>query len=181
LENEKVVKISDLDLSLAEEFIEDVSFDLFACYQCGTCTGSCPVARFGGEEFSPRNIIRLIMLGDREAVLRNPLIWLCTGCYVCEERCPQDVKPPKIIVHLRNIAAKENIIPSVWSDIAANILTFGLMNEIGEFENKVRKTRFKIPELPPPDSETIRKLAEKIKFDILVHYKPPEEETGEQE
>ena len=179
METEKVVKLSDLDLSLAEEFIEDISFDLFACYQCGTCTGSCPVARFGGEEFSPRNIIRLIMLGDRDAVLQNPLIWLCTGCYVCEERCPQDVKPPEIFVHLRNMAAKENIMPSVWSDIAANILTFGLMNEVGEYENKIRQTRFKLPELPTPDADIMRKLAEKIKFTKLVHYKPPEEETGE--
>jgi hypothetical protein len=53
------------------------------------------------------------------------------------------------------------------------------MNEIGEFENKVRKTRFKLPELPTPDADTMRKLAEKIKFDRLVHYKSPEEETGE--
>jgi len=175
---EKVVRISDLDLSLAEEFVEDLTFDCMACYQCGTCTGSCPVSRFGGEEFSPRNIIRLITLGDREALLRNPLIWLCTNCYVCEERCPQDVKPPEIIVKLRNIASKEDILPDAWPDIAANILTFGLMNEVGEYENKIRQTRFKLPELPTPDSDTIKKLAEKIKFDVLVHFK---EKSGEKE
>jgi len=175
---EKVVRLSDVDLRLAEEFIEDLTFDLFACYQCGTCTGSCPVARFGGEEFSPRNIIRLIMMGDRDAVLHNSLIWLCTSCYVCEERCPQDVKPPEIIVKLRNIASKEDILPDAWPDIAANILTFGLMNEVGEYENKVRQTRFKLPELPTPDSDTIKKLAEKIKFDVLVHFK---EKSGEKE
>ncbi|MFX1465444.1 MAG: 4Fe-4S dicluster domain-containing protein [Promethearchaeota archaeon] len=178
METEKVVKLSDLDVSLAEEFTEDIAFDLFACYQCGTCTGSCPVARFGGEEFSPRNIIRLITLGDRDAVLHNPLIWLCTNCYVCLERCPQDVKPPEVFVHLRNIAAKEDILPDAWPDIAANILTFGLMNEVGEYENKIRQSRFKLPELPKPDSDTMKKLAEKIKFDILVHF---EEKSGEQD
>lgn len=171
---EKVIKIATTDLSLAEELRH---LDLFSCYQCDTCTGSCPVARFG-KGFSPRRIIRLIMWDEREELLQNPLIWLCTQCYLCYERCPQGVKPSEIIVELRNIAAKEDILPEHWPSIAANILTFGLINEVGEYENKIRKMRFRLPELPPPDSDTIRKLAEKIKFDTLVHF---EEKHGEQE
>ena len=50
---------------------------------------------------NPRTIIRKILLGMRKE------IWMCSNCYTCYERCPQDVKFTDIIFALRNIAARE--------------------------------------------------------------------------
>ena len=37
------------------------------CYQCGTCTATCPIARFT-DVFRPNKIIHLAKLGIRNAV-----------------------------------------------------------------------------------------------------------------
>ena len=47
-----------------------------SCYQCGTCTSSCP----SGRELyrGPRRLVRLILAGEIEAVLKSDDLWRCT-------------------------------------------------------------------------------------------------------
>ena len=40
------------------------------CFQCGSCTSSCPTARFS-DSYRPRTIIRMAQLGLRQKVLQN--------------------------------------------------------------------------------------------------------------
>ena len=51
------------------------------CYQCGTCTSSCP----SGRELyrGPRRIVRLILAGEIGAVLKSDDLWRCTECGTC--------------------------------------------------------------------------------------------------
>jgi heterodisulfide reductase subunit C len=60
-----------------------------ACLQCRKCSGGCPVA--AGADIKPHELVRLIQLGQREAVLASNLIWRCTSCQTCSTRCPQQV------------------------------------------------------------------------------------------
>ena len=76
------------------------------CYACGTCTASCPVSNID-DEYSPRKIIRQVLLGMREDVLSSPVIWRCVLCYACYATCPQNVKFRDVMKALREIATAE--------------------------------------------------------------------------
>ena len=76
------------------------------CFSCGTCTAGCPVTDVDSR-YSPRKIIRQVLLGQREAVLSNELLWYCETCYACSAYCPQDVKFGDVMRALREMAVAE--------------------------------------------------------------------------
>ncbi|MEM2673750.1 MAG: 4Fe-4S dicluster domain-containing protein, partial [Candidatus Bathyarchaeia archaeon] len=65
--------------------------NLLQCFQCGTCTSDCPVARFN-DKYRPRDIIRMAQLGLKDKVLNSDFLWLCASCFTCTDRCPQGVE-----------------------------------------------------------------------------------------
>jgi heterodisulfide reductase subunit C len=80
------------------------------CFTCGTCTASCPVAEVN-EAYDPRKIIRMSILGMRDAVLSSDILWMCSRCYTCHALCPQNVKFTDVISILRDMAVKEGYVP----------------------------------------------------------------------
>ena len=60
-----------------------------SCYQCHKCTAGCPTAY--AMDFGPAQIVRLIQLGQRQALLTCRSIWLCVGCETCGTRCPNGI------------------------------------------------------------------------------------------
>jgi heterodisulfide reductase subunit C len=83
-----------------EKIVEAVS----VCYQCGTCSGSCPVAPAGGMDYTPRTIMRLIQAGMEDEVLSSQTVWTCAACYSCAVRCPRDIDITDVMIRLRNLA-----------------------------------------------------------------------------
>ncbi len=79
------------------------------CFSCGLCTAGCPVADID-ESYSPRKIVRMVLLGMRKQVLSSDLIWLCSLCYTCYAHCPQNVKFTDITRALRAMAVKEGYV-----------------------------------------------------------------------
>ena len=75
---------------------------VLACIQCGTCTGSCPMAAY--MEFPPRKIIAMIRAGLRDEVLSSSSMWHCLSCYTCTARCPRGVKPTELAHALESLA-----------------------------------------------------------------------------
>ena len=74
-----------------------------ACDQCGKCPSSCPVT-VHVEGFNPRQIIAKVALGKEADLMKNQVIWTCTSCLKCKERCPEEISPYDIILTLRRIA-----------------------------------------------------------------------------
>jgi heterodisulfide reductase subunit C len=100
-----------------------------SCFQCGTCTASCPV-RATDENYNPRKIIRMVLLGMRDEVLGNEPIWLCTYCYTCQERCPQDVGITDLMFALKNLAAREGHMHPSYAPQIDVLANFGRMYEV---------------------------------------------------
>jgi heterodisulfide reductase subunit C len=74
------------------------------CIQCGTCSGSCPVAPAGGMDYTPRTIMRMIQAGLEDEVLSSTTVWTCAACYACAVRCPRDIDITDVMIRLRNLA-----------------------------------------------------------------------------
>lgn len=79
------------------------------CIQCGTCSGSCPTA--GYMEYSPREIIAALRAGILDRVLQTNTVWLCTSCYYCTVRCPQEIKFTDVMYELKRLGIKYGLYP----------------------------------------------------------------------
>jgi heterodisulfide reductase subunit C len=135
---------------------------LMRCFQCGTCTSDCPVARFS-DTYRPRQIIRMTQLGLRERVLNSDTLWLCASCFTCTDRCPQDVEVASVIRVLRNLAAERGHVPQVFKEEGASILDSGYAYRIPELRIKKRES-LGLPPLPMGNKESIRKSLRGVGF-----------------
>jgi heterodisulfide reductase subunit D len=88
---------------------------IVACYQCGTCSGSCPTA--SAMDYNPRRILHMLRLGLGDRVLKSQAIWLCTSCYSCTTRCPREIKISDTMLNLRSLAVDQGL------DLPPNLLT----------------------------------------------------------
>ena len=80
--------------------IEDISDQrILQCYQCGECSSGCPVA--ADMDVLPNTVIRLIQLGQEEAVMAAESPWVCASCYACSVRCPKDVRIAQVMEAVR--------------------------------------------------------------------------------
>jgi len=124
------------------------------CFACGTCSGSCPVREID-ERFNPRRIIRMVLLGLKDEVLRSDFIWYCTTCNSCQERCPQGVKIYNIMNILKNIAVKEGIIHPTFKAQVDLVKKMGRLYEVEDFDNK-KRVKSGLPEVKKSFPEVSR-------------------------
>ena len=101
------LNLQDLDPRFKDEVAAEPGCQhLLRCFACGVCTATCPVSELT-PGFSPSQIIRQVLYGQREALLGSPALWHCARCARCSFQCPQDVRFLDIIQGLRNLAVRD--------------------------------------------------------------------------
>lgn len=159
----KVIKASEIDPKFKYEISKMHGGEkLMRCFQCGTCTSDCPVARFS-DVYRPRQIIRMAQLGLKDRVLKSDTLWLCAACFTCTDRCPQDVEVASVIRVLRNLAAEQGCVPQVFKEEASCILESGYAYRIPELRLKKRE-QLGLPPLPKGNSGSIGKTLLNVHF-----------------
>lgn len=129
------------------------------CFSCGTCTAGCPVREIT-DRYNPRRIIRMALLGMKKEVLSSQFIWLCSSCYTCYERCPQDVRIPELMNAIKNIAVRDGKTPAAMKILIDLLSAHGRLLEITEFENDKRK-EFGLP-LIQGRTEDVKKILKEL-------------------
>ena len=137
------------------------------CFQCGTCTSDCPIARFS-DTYRPRTIIRMAQLGLKERVLSSDTLWLCASCFTCNDRCPQDVEVAGVIRILRNAAAQRGIVPLIFKELGSSILEGGVAYRIPELRLK-KRGEIGLPPLPKGNPDAMMKLAKATGFSKMLN------------
>ncbi|MDH5482471.1 MAG: 4Fe-4S dicluster domain-containing protein [Candidatus Bathyarchaeota archaeon] len=157
------IKASEIDTKFKYEITKMHGGEkLMRCFQCGTCTSDCPVARFS-ETYRPRQIIRMTQLGLKERVLNSDTLWLCASCFTCTDRCPQGVEVASVIRVLRNLAAEKGIVPRVFKEQVSSVLDSGYAYKIPELRMKKRES-LGLPPLPKGNPESICKTLRGLGF-----------------
>jgi len=139
---------------------------ILQCFQCGTCTSDCPIARFS-DKYRPRKIIRMAQLGLREKVLSSDFLWLCASCFTCTDRCPQGVEVASVIKILKNMAVIEGRIPEVFKVLLENLVKTGYIYEIPESRLR-RREALGLPPLPKVNIEGLNKSLENINVESFL-------------
>ncbi len=118
-------------------------FDLYGCYQCGKCTGGCPVSLK-----SNLNIRRLMIegiLGKHLERLKERLeLWDCTTCKTCTLRCPRGLKPMDLVIGMRGLLVEEGHIPKTIIEAMENAYKHG--NPWGKSKGKRTEWMKDLPE-----------------------------------
>jgi glycolate oxidase iron-sulfur subunit len=106
--------MSDLELKNAKNEILEI-FD--KCTRCGMCKELCPVFRFlRQEELSPRG--HAILLSNK---VIDKLVYQCSLCKVCEEKCPFNLEICKAIKRARQVLALKNQDNEILKEMAKKI------------------------------------------------------------
>mgnify|MGYP003565363748 CR=1 FL=1 len=100
--------------------VEDAG-EVIACFQCSACVADCPAAA-RSPRFNPRDIMLKVLLGlEDELIAEDSVVWDCTTCYTCMERCPQGVRPIEVITAVKNVLARKDLLPESIAAAAESI------------------------------------------------------------
>jgi heterodisulfide reductase subunit C len=120
-----------MESSTAGTFAE--KYDLYGCFQCGKCTGGCPISLK-----SKLNIRRLMLEGilgkNLDRMREKEELWECTTCKTCTLRCPREMKPMDLIIGMRSELVIEGHIPKTIIEALEAIYKYG--NPWGKPKNK---------------------------------------------
>ncbi|MGQ9679380.1 MAG: 4Fe-4S dicluster domain-containing protein [Candidatus Bathyarchaeia archaeon] len=158
MESNNIIDVDETDPKFIRRLSsESGSSDLSKCFQCGVCTASCPV-REVDEKFSPRRVMKLAKLGLKNKLFMSEEIWLCSLCFVCQERCPQNVRPPEVMTVLKNMAAAEGVAPPQLQKLVEALAKIGRVYKIDDFTLDERVERG-LPMIEA-ESDFIKKILE---------------------
>ena len=178
LTDKELLTDSNRDPDFTAEFIDAGIETVKHCFQCGTCSGSCPSGR--RTPYKVRQIVRKCLLGLKEEVISDEALWMCTTCYTCQERCLRSVKIVEIIKKARNIAAHAGYMAKPHKMTGVFVLNTGHAVPINDAAKALR-VKIGLPEVPPtthayPEAlEEVQKLCKITAFDELIGY---DEATG---
>jgi len=140
------IDVANLDSDLIDEIRSYPGGEnILRCFACGKCTAGCPVADID-PKYNPRRIMRMIVLGMREELLRDAFVELCSNCYMCQERCPQGVSVTQIIRILKLMAVKRGVVHPSFRMQAEAVRPTGRLYEIEDFDNR-KRLKMGLPEL----------------------------------
>ena len=94
-------------IEVADAIEECGGKDLNLCYQCATCTGSCPWGFV--DPLNIRQLIHLAQLGLEG--YEGEDLWKCTTCRTCEVRCPRGVGILDLVRSIRMMIGETGLIP----------------------------------------------------------------------
>jgi len=80
----------------------------WACYDCGKCTATCPIAR-AGSAYSPRRHVLATNLRQQGEIISNGALFSCLTCSLCDRRCPAQVGYTQLVQKLRELSHREGI------------------------------------------------------------------------
>lgn len=179
--DENLVVAEKIDPTFQQSIVDAGVETIALCYQCGTCTGSCPSGR--RTPYRIRSIIRKANYGLKEEVLNDETIWECVTCYTCQERCPRGVEIVDVVKAIRNMQSRAGKMAPAHKMVGSFVLKTGHGVPINDATMELRK-RVGLGELPPtthefPEAlEEVQNILKKTGFDSLIRYNW---ETGELE
>ncbi|MHA1481510.1 MAG: 4Fe-4S dicluster domain-containing protein [Candidatus Thorarchaeota archaeon] len=129
--------------------------DLSACFQCAKCSAGCPVS--DKVNIQIHEVMRMLLFGLKE-VLDTDMVWLCTTCYTCQERCPQGIDITDILFGLKNLGFKEGKAPAGYATARQGLWDTGRLYPPTDWERE----DLELDDVPEFDVEDTKKVLKKL-------------------
>lgn len=127
------------------------------CYQCGTCSGGCPVFNIDAY-LNPRFVVERLILETEGLFKTTDEFWQCTTCHNCSQVCPQGVDLSHALMLIKNFAIKMGSIPQHLLDEANTLWKQGI---IGDPKNPAilrKREKFNLPNPVQGNHQEVQKL-----------------------
>ena len=137
------------------------------CYQCGTCSGGCPVALITSGKYNPRKIIEEAILGLKDKLVekQEPNPWLCSTCQTCVELCPQNVELTEIFTLIKNLCFKsESRVPEAFIAQGRAVLENGVAIPYSK-AILTRRDKLGLPSIKTAPVDEIKKILIETNFE----------------
>lgn len=139
------------------------------CIQCGSCSGSCPLAPY--MDYGPRQLFELAREGDMEDVLNANTTWLCVSCYNCVVKCPRDIVITDHMYSLKKIALREGTqapnakLPDLYKSFRVPVERYGKITDISVMNQYALRRPIDVM----GNALLALKLAKRKRLDYKVH------------
>ena len=90
-----------------DDLLREIRAMVSACIQCGTCSGSCPNAH--AMDYTPRQLWRMVQMGEQDRIFESNTFALCSACYTCSLRCPRGLPLTDAMAALKQAAARADV------------------------------------------------------------------------
>ena len=100
-----MTEVIKVEPNLIDKLQDFGAFDVSACFNCGTCTASCPLVK--DDNLFPRGLIRLAQLGQKDRLISSKELWMCYYCGDCTANCPRGANPAEFMQSARKYAIAE--------------------------------------------------------------------------
>lgn len=122
------------DLDFIREVEESSGQTVNKCYQCGNCSASCAYTVV--YDYPVNQIMRLLQLGQKQAILHSRSIWLCATCQACTTRCPNNIDVARIMETLRIMSRRQGTVSEAdidlfYQEFLHSVKAFGRVFETG--------------------------------------------------
>jgi heterodisulfide reductase subunit C len=94
---------------------------------------------------------------EAELIGPDSILWECTNCYNCHERCPQEVKPVEVIISMKNMLADRGFAPPSAEKVIKTFLETGRTVPPNPAIDKQR-AKFDLPPLAPVPVDEIGQI-----------------------
>jgi heterodisulfide reductase subunit C/quinone-modifying oxidoreductase subunit QmoC len=136
------VRLERVGGGLAREVKTRSGASPMSCLQCAKCTSGCPVA--SRADLRPHELVRLVQMDQRRAVLASRSIWECTSCQTCVSRCPQKVDVAAMNDALRAMSLAAGLAPPETAVPAFNELFLKSVRKRGRVHELRLMAEFKL-------------------------------------
>ncbi|HAA03351.1 MAG TPA: heterodisulfide reductase [Syntrophobacteraceae bacterium] len=131
-----------------------------SCYQCLRCTNACPVASF--MDIKPHQVVRGVLLGQRENLLACSSIWVCVSCEMCSTYCPNEIDVAALMNRLKNMVMEFQRRPAEPIIAAFHRVFLDVLGSHGRINELQLMQRFQMKAFGhgyrPPREEVLRDL-----------------------
>jgi len=131
-----------------------------SCYQCLRCTNTCPVASF--MDIKPHQVVRDVLLGQRERLLACSSVWVCVSCEMCSTYCPNEIDVAALMNYIKNMVMELERVPAEPIIADFHRVFLDVLKRHGRINELQLMHRFQLKALShgyrPPREEVIRDL-----------------------
>lgn len=136
--------LAEEKIAVFSQYEDEIYSEVEKCQNCSLCLSFCPVFEATGEFYpGPRGIADELSRDVREFWRTSSIVYMCTLCGQCQEKCPVNVPIPEVVMLLRSkiFIQRPDLVPEELKALLENVSKYGYIFEPMSHEEREESLR----------------------------------------